>query len=78
MDLGLALSSGILVSALVQIIKTYAGTNKLRTYVSLIVISLLIGGLYQWLTSAGYLELVLSGLVTSQAVYTFLIKQFEA
>ena len=77
MDLGLALTSGILVSAFVQIVKQYVGDSKLKTYALLLIGSLIAGFAYQYLVNTDYWPLVVSSLVSSQAVYTFLIKHFE-
>ncbi len=69
---------GVIVSGLVQFIKTKYETTSFGTLSILAGISLLGAALYTWLASSGYWDTVYNILVTAGAFYAFIISRFES
>lgn len=67
---------GVIVSLLVTFIKKKAGTSTWGTMVSVVVLSLMAGGLYMSLVHFGYWESVLKVFATAGAFYAYVIKNF--
>lgn len=68
---------GVVVSGIVQYVKTAFGTTSGATLAILAGISLLGAALYTWLSAAGYWDALYNILVTAGAFYTFIIARFE-
>lgn len=67
---------GVVISGLVQWLKSKFKTGEYLTLLILAGIALLGAGLYTWLSSAGYWEVVYNLLVTAGAFYAFILKRF--
>ena len=68
---------GAIVSAIVQAIKVYAGTDNTKTLLCVVGVSLVAGTLYHFVKDTPYWYSVTSILGFAGAVYTFIIKRFE-
>lgn len=77
MDLTSFVIIGAIVSLIVEIIKTYAGTDYTKTLISVVVISIVAGTAYSFMKDTSYWQSIVSILGFAGAVYTFLIKRFE-
>lgn len=69
---------GVVVSGLIQWLKNKYKTGEYVTLLILAGISLVGAGLFTWLSSAGYWDVVYNVLVTAGAFYAFVLKRFEA
>lgn len=67
---------GVLVSGLVQWIKTKYSTSEYITLTILVGVALFGAILYTWLKDAGYWEVVYNILITAGAFYAFILKRF--
>ena len=68
---------GALASFIVEVIKKYAGTNRLTTYGILVAVSALAGLAYVQLYEAGYWQTVLQVGVVASAVHNLLIRRLN-
>jgi hypothetical protein len=69
---------GVVISGLIEWLKTKFKTGEWVTLAILAGVSLVGAGLYTWLSSAGYWQAVYNVLVTAGAFYAFVLKRFEA
>lgn len=69
---------GAVVSIVVQIVKKTAKTNKLKTLVILVVVSILGAIAYNFLQHLGYWEAFVTVLVTASGIYALLTGGMKA
>lgn len=68
---------GVIVSVVVQLIKIKFGTDRLKTLLSVVVLSLLVGAGSWYLKNLGLWESFYQVIITAGAVYAFIIKNGE-
>lgn len=68
---------GAFISLVVQGIKKWLGTSTWYTYLALLLVSVLVGFVWQQLIALSLWESVLQGLIYATAFYTLVIKRFE-
>jgi len=68
---------GVLVSAVVQLIKKYAGTNTLTTVIATVILALGAAIASQVLSYYGWTEAFMQILTTAGAFYAFIIRNIE-
>lgn len=72
------LIAGALVSIIVQFVKNYVKTDKLKTMVALVVISIFGAVAYNWLQHVGYWEAFVTLLITASGIYAVLTGGMKA